>query len=97
MSDEQNSLHQRLRRARIARRVSSIVCLLPLLLWVGAFAFVLASQQHPDDGFRVLAVIYYGPFSSLLLIVPAIAFFIFRQRVHTLERRLMFSSTPLLQ
>ena len=93
-TDERTApLFHRLRLARIVRRVAVILFIAPVVLWVLAYAGVLAGQRHPDDGYLIVAMIYYGLFASPLLLIPVVAFFISSHRVRSLEQRLMFSTT----
>lgn len=88
VSDLNTILYQRLRRARLGRRIAGALIFAPLILGGIAFVSMLGGHQHPDSGFLILGVIYYGLFACPLLIIPIIAYILFSRRVRALEYQL---------
>ena len=89
----EGEIRRRLRRALITRRVAGLVVLGLPVVWLLLLAFTQATDHGPERGMAVLPVLVYGIFASPLLLIPIVVYFVASHRRHSLEWRLMFSSS----
>lgn len=93
IADAVCSTRRRLRWAKFFRGVSAILFVAPLVGYLLWMAFLMRTAHHPDSGFTIAGLMFYGLIWSPLLLLPLASWVIFSRRCRILRERLSLLPT----